>query len=196
MRSKLMVLKFCFVAVLLVMFTLNTATAQESFQPFSGRGLGGDDTLPPEPTFFQRLLGAKSPPPKKYSAPFARNSLNTSPSQPASQPGFFQNMNFGWLQPRDPNAEPVRPFSGLANLMPQRELGEPTLFEKFNLRSKAMIDQTADWAHEKNQNFKNRTIETWSFLTQGLRGESDEDSFIPARPPIRSANAADDSVKY
>lgn len=192
MRSKFSP-TLCFI---LTLFTLSaTAVEAQEFQPFAGRGIAGGESTQPEPSFFQKLLGAKSPAPQKYSAPFSNHSINsTRVETKPEESGVFRPLNFDWLKPKDSSAEPIRPFSGLADLFPKRDPNEPTVIEKMNYKSKEFIDRTTSWAQEKNQALRMRTSETWSALTSSFRpSETASDSLAP---PVRTANADDGSIKY
>ena len=89
-------------------------------------------------------------------------------------------------------------FGNFPPLFSKREPGEPGFIQQMNAKSKAMVDRTTDWAQEKNQNFRQRTANTWDSITKDLRpgqmrGGADSNPRSPfgIAPPMRAAENMD-----
>lgn len=81
----------------------------------------------------------------------------------------------------EPTVERPRLFGGMPSLFAKPDPTEPNLIQRMNERSKDFVDRTADWAHEKNQNFRERSFDTWDAMTKNLR---------PAQPAIEGTQPA------
>lgn len=183
--------------VLAIAFLSTNLNAQES-GIFSGRGIrSGADPQPKveeeSKTSWPKLKDFSfGQPPKLFQ-------MNRE-ADPAQKPLARLFM------PRETNGEPVResrfklfdppkfsnPFAsensilpGLNSILPQRDPSQPTFLEKFNMKSKELVDRTTDWAQRQNDQIRERTAETWGSITNF----KPKQPTIPAKPPVRMAES-------
>jgi hypothetical protein len=80
------------------------------------------------------------------------------------------------------------------NFLSQRDPSAPNLFHQLGDRSRNLMQRTTNWAHERNQSFREKTFDTWDSMTKNLlptpRRAVDAQA-VPyeqaAQPPLRTA---------
>ncbi|MFK7769237.1 MAG: hypothetical protein AB8B55_18595 [Mariniblastus sp.] len=117
---------------------------------------------------------------------------------------LFKKPSFEFLK-RKPNLfggdsgeGAVRPFAGLADLMPKRDPNKPSFFAQMNAKSKSLMDRTtgkiASWG-KKAEEPQAKAFGTWDAVTRDMRSiqakQNGIQPTVPAQPNIRTADAVE-----
>ncbi len=151
---------------MLSMIAAASLVQAQDFVPFGGRGIPDNNPIP----YSNRAI-------KK-----------------ADEPGDSQPFRLfggqGVMRPAKPREIEDRP-RWLGSMFPEHDPDQPNFFERSSQRSREFWGRTKTWTQDQNQQFRERTAESWENLTRGLRPSQTAPPPAASNGPIRTAENPD-----